>query len=155
MTRLSSPAATAAAARARPSSPTYARWALAWLTFNVSGLAASKRRRSQTRQTRAPPAGGKVDYEANRQALIALKNTKLRLQDDRRWEWAAKDTGELGDYHWATTWAKARRQQEVALFHTTSFTHSLLLSLDTSTATSLLEFNGTLCLASNASSPSP
>jgi hypothetical protein len=35
-----------------------------------------------------------VDYEANRQALIELKNTKLRLQDDRRWERLAKDTGE-------------------------------------------------------------
>lgn len=63
-------------------------------------------------RARAPPAGGKVDYEANRQALIELKNTKLRLQDDRRWERLAKDTGELGDYHWATTWEKATRQQE-------------------------------------------
>ena len=57
-------------------------------------------------RARAPPAGDKVDYEANRQALIELKNTKLRLQDDRRWERLAKDTGELGDYHWATTWKR-------------------------------------------------
>jgi hypothetical protein len=31
-------------------------------------------------RARAPSAGDKVDYEANRQALIELKNTKLRLQ---------------------------------------------------------------------------
>jgi hypothetical protein len=63
----------------------------------------------------ASPAGGKVakvDYEANRRALVERKANELRRQDDRRWERLAADTGELGDYHWAATWATAAWQQE-------------------------------------------
>ena len=63
----------------------------------------------------ASPAGGQVatvDYEANRRALVERKADELRRQDDRRWKRRAADTGELGDYHWAATWATAARRQE-------------------------------------------